>query len=171
MTHWKRPWCWEKLKVRGEGDHWVSNDWMALPSQWTWVWANSGSWWWTGSPDVLQSMGSQRVGHNWVTELNWTEPTVVFLPGESHRQRVSVGYNPWGCKESNINIQTLTLWYIYTHAYMWCIVLKTKKINEKTKCIIYALNFENHQQSSFITIVMLLLLLCCFSCVQLCATP
>ena len=47
--------------------------WMASLTQWTWVWASSGSWWWTGKPGVLQSMGSQRVGHNWVTELNWTD--------------------------------------------------------------------------------------------------
>ena len=46
---------------------------MALPTQWTWVWVNSGSWWWTGRPGVLQSMGSQSVRHNWVTELNWIE--------------------------------------------------------------------------------------------------
>ena len=45
---------------------------MASPIQWTWVWVNSRSWWWTGRPGVLQSMGSQRVGHNWVTELNWS---------------------------------------------------------------------------------------------------
>ena len=44
--------------------------WMASPTQWTWVWASSGSWWWTGKPGVLQSMGSQRVRHGWVTELN-----------------------------------------------------------------------------------------------------
>ena len=43
--------------------------WMASPTQWTWVWASSGSWWWTGKPGVLQSVGSQRVGHDWVTEL------------------------------------------------------------------------------------------------------
>ena len=47
--------------------------WMASPSRWTWVWASSGSWWRTGKPGMLQSMGSQRLGHNWVTELNWTE--------------------------------------------------------------------------------------------------
>ena len=47
------------------------NGWMASPTQWTWVWVNCGSWWWTGKPGVLQSMGSQRVGHDWVTELNW----------------------------------------------------------------------------------------------------
>ena len=46
--------------------------WMASPTQWTWVWVGSRSWWWTGRPGVLQFMGSQRVGHNWATELNWT---------------------------------------------------------------------------------------------------
>ena len=45
--------------------------WMALLSQWTWVCTSSGSWWWTGKPGVLQSMGSQRVGHDWVNELKW----------------------------------------------------------------------------------------------------
>ena len=49
------------------------NGWMAPLTSWTWVWVNSGSWWWTGRPGVLQSMGSQRAGHDWVTELNWTE--------------------------------------------------------------------------------------------------
>ena len=46
---------------------------MASLTQWTWVWVNPGSWWWMGKPGVLQSMGSQRVGHDWATELNWTE--------------------------------------------------------------------------------------------------
>ena len=50
-----------------------SDVWMASPTQWTWVWVNSGSWWWTGRPGVLRFMGSQRVGHDWATELNWTE--------------------------------------------------------------------------------------------------
>ena len=54
---------------RGDDRGW--NGWMASLTQWTWVWVNSGSWWWTGRPGVLQFMGSQRVGHNWVTELNW----------------------------------------------------------------------------------------------------
>ena len=47
------------------------NGWMASPTQWTWIWVNAGSWWWTGRPGMLQSMGSQRVRHDWVTELNW----------------------------------------------------------------------------------------------------
>ena len=46
--------------------------WMASLTRWTWVWISSGSWWWTGKPGVLQSMRSQRVGHDWVTEMNWT---------------------------------------------------------------------------------------------------
>ena len=72
LTHLKRPWYWERLKAEGEGDSRRWDGWMALPTQWTWVWVNSGSWWWTGRPGVLQSMGSQRVKHNWATELNWT---------------------------------------------------------------------------------------------------
>ena len=70
LTHWKRPWCRERLKAGGEGDNRGWDGWMALPTRWTWVWASSGSWWRTGKPGMLQSMGSQRVGHDWVTELN-----------------------------------------------------------------------------------------------------
>ena len=73
MTHWKRPWCWERLKAAREGDDRRWDGWMASLTQWTWVWASSRSWWWTGRPGVLQSMGSQRVGPDWATELNWTE--------------------------------------------------------------------------------------------------
>ena len=69
LTHWKRPWCWERLKAGGEGDDRGWNGWMASLTWWTWVWVSSGSWWRTGKPGVLQSMGSRRVRHNWVTEL------------------------------------------------------------------------------------------------------
>ena len=68
----KRPWCWERLKSR-EGDDRGWYGWMASLSQWTWVQVNSRSWWWTGRPGMLQFMGSQRVRHDWATELNWTE--------------------------------------------------------------------------------------------------
>ena len=53
----------------GEGDDREWDDWMASPTRWTWVWVNSGSWWWTGRPGVLRFMGLQRVGHNWMTKL------------------------------------------------------------------------------------------------------
>ena len=72
LTHWKRPWCWERLKVGGEEDNTGWEDFMASPTRWTWVWASSRSWWWTGKLGVLQSMQSQRVWHNWATEMNWT---------------------------------------------------------------------------------------------------
>ena len=70
-THWERPWCWERLKVGGEGDDRGWDGYMASLTQWTWVWVGSRSWWWTGRPGMLWFMGSQRVRHNWATELNW----------------------------------------------------------------------------------------------------
>ena len=79
MTHWKRPWCWERLKAGGEGDDRGWDGWMASPTQWTWVWVGSGSWWWTGRPGVLQSTGLQRVGHDWATELNWNTRCMALL--------------------------------------------------------------------------------------------
>ena len=63
LTYLKRPWCWERLKT-GEGNDRGWDGWMALQTRWTWVWVNSGSWWWRGGPSMLQSMGSQRVGHD-----------------------------------------------------------------------------------------------------------
>ena len=74
------PWCWERLKAGGEGDDRGWDSWMASPTQWTWVWASAWSWWWTGKPDVLLSMGSQRVGHDWATALNWTKASSRCWP-------------------------------------------------------------------------------------------
>ena len=70
LTHWKRPWCWEGSGAGGEGDDRGWDGWMASLTRWTWVWVNSGRWWWTGRPGVLWFMGSQRVRHDWV---NWTK--------------------------------------------------------------------------------------------------
>ena len=82
LTHWKRPWCWEGLGARGEGDDREWDAWMASPTQWTWVWVNSGSWWWTGRPGVLQFMVSQSQTQ-WVIELNWMRLDVMMLVFES----------------------------------------------------------------------------------------
>ena len=71
------PWCWERVKAGGEGDNREWDSWRASPTRWTWVWASSGSSWRTGKPAMLQSMGSQRVSHDWVSELNWC----IFLEG------------------------------------------------------------------------------------------
>ena len=71
LTCWKCPWCWKRLKAGGEGDNGGWDGWMASPTQRTWVWVNSRSWWWTGRPGVLQSMGLRRVRH-------WTELYLFF---------------------------------------------------------------------------------------------
>ena len=72
LTHWKRLWCWEGLGAGGEGDARRWDGWMASPTRWTWVCVN-WSWWWTGRPGMLQFLGTQRVRHDWATELNWTD--------------------------------------------------------------------------------------------------
>ena len=76
VTHLKRPWCWKRLKVGGEGDDRGWDGWMASLTQWTWVWMDSGSCWWTGRPGVLWSMGGKE--SNMTERLNWTElnPTI-----------------------------------------------------------------------------------------------
>ena len=73
LTRLKGPWCWERLRAGEEGDNRGWDRGIASLTQWTWIWVNSWSWWWTGRPGVLRSRESQRVGHNWVTELSWTE--------------------------------------------------------------------------------------------------
>ena len=81
LSHQGSPrfWCWERLKAKGEGDDGGLDGWMASPIQWTGVWASFGRWWSTGKPGVLLSMESQKVGHNWATELNWTEPFFLLF--------------------------------------------------------------------------------------------
>ena len=76
LTHLKRHWCWQRLKAGGEEENRGWDSWMASPTWWTWVWASTTSSFWTRKPGVLQSMGSQRVGCNWATELNWT---LIFI--------------------------------------------------------------------------------------------
>ena len=84
----KRPWCWERLKVGGEGDDRGWDGWMASPTQWTWVWVTSRSWWWTGKPGMLQSMGPRsqiRLSDwsklNWVLLITiWTFPVFTVIP-------------------------------------------------------------------------------------------
>ena len=69
----KKLWCWEGLGTGGKGDDRGWDSWMASSTRWTWVCMNSGRWWWTWRPGMLQFMGLQRVGHVWANELNWTE--------------------------------------------------------------------------------------------------
>ena len=90
LTHWKILWSWEGLGAGGKGDDRGWDGWMASLTRWTWVWVNSGNWWWTGRPRVLLFMGSQRVGHDWATELNWTE-----LKNNFHNFRSGVISSVW----------------------------------------------------------------------------
>ena len=98
LTHWKSVWCWEGLGAGGEGDDRGWDGWMASLTRWTQVWVNTGSWRWTGRSGVLWFMGSQRVGHDTATELNWSElkykqmsATPTFLLRKNH----SAGYLKW----------------------------------------------------------------------------
>ena len=80
----KRSWCCQRLKAGGEGANRGWDGWMASPTQWTEVWESYGSWWRTGRPGVLQSMGSQRVRHKWVSE--WTE---LNRQNKTHRNKLT----------------------------------------------------------------------------------
>ena len=80
----KKLWSWERLKAGGKGDDRGSDGWMASLTWWTRVWVSSGSWWWTGRPGVLQSMGLERVGHDWATELNLQQPDKIDNYNEAH---------------------------------------------------------------------------------------
>ena len=81
LIHWKRLWCWERLKPGGKGDDRGRHGYMTSLTQWTWVWASPGSWWWTGKPGMLQLMGLQRVRHERLnlTELIWNESTSISI--------------------------------------------------------------------------------------------
>ena len=87
LTHLKRTWWWERLRAEGEGDDRGWDGWMASSPQWTWVWVNSGSWWWTGRPGMLQFMGLQRVRHDWV---NWTELNSLSKSFLKHGQTTQI---------------------------------------------------------------------------------
>ena len=79
LTHWKRPWWLEGLGTGGKGDDWGWDGWMT-PPWWIWVWVNAGSLWWTGRPGILRFTGSQRVGRDWATELNWADMFWFLFP-------------------------------------------------------------------------------------------
>ena len=76
LIHWKRPGCWERLKARRKGDDRGWDGWMASPTRWMWVWVNSGSWWWTGRPDVLRSWG--RKESDTTEQLNWSDTILAM---------------------------------------------------------------------------------------------
>ena len=97
------------LGAGGEGDDRRWDGWMASLTRWTWVWVNSRSWWWTGRPGVLRFMGSQRVGHDWATELNWTACVWCTYPYFALRPGNLDGAEKW--KAHYIELTESLSWY------------------------------------------------------------
>ena len=132
-THWKRPWCWERLKGGGEGEDRGWDSWIASSTQWTWVWASSGSWWWTGNPGVLPSMGSQRVGHDWVTELNWTKNFQIYQQNlekaEKPQIKLPTFAGSWKKQESSRKTSTFALLTVLKPLTVW-IITNWKMVQE-----------------------------------------
>ena len=114
LTHWKRLWCWEGLGAGEEGDDRGWDGCMASLTRWMWVWVNSGNWWWTRRPGVLQFMGSQRVGHDWATELNWTEVMIMkpqlWDPKTTNQKTHSEQHLIFSCKSSDKHGGECTAW-------------------------------------------------------------
>ena len=111
LTHWKRPWFWERLKAGGEGDNRGLGGCMASLTRWTRIWVSSGSWWWTGRPGVLQSMGLQSR-----TQLrDWTELNIMYVYESESCSVMSDPlqpldlYNPWNSPGQNTEVGNLSL--------------------------------------------------------------
>ena len=120
----KRLWCWEGLGARGEGDGRGWDGWMASLIRRMWVWVNSGSWWWTGRPGMLRFMGSQRVGHDWATDLIWSDRAESLI-------YVRCYYFYW--------FVTFPSSHICLHLFrFWCLHLK-KKVSKSALFIILSL--------------------------------
>ena len=116
-----------KTEGRGEGDDRGWDGWLASLTQWTWVWVNSGSWWWTARPGVLQPMGLQRVGHDWATELNWTEktwPSCTYPEDEGSGEDGEVRLISNNCNEESKSYMGFT--WACLQARMFFSVCKTK---------------------------------------------
>jgi len=117
LTQWKRPRCWERLRVGGEGDDRGWDGWMASPTQCTWVWVDSTSWWWTERPGELRFMGSQRVRHDWTTEPNWT---LRYVPSICNILRVFIMKE---CIVSDAFLASteVIIWFLFLVLLIWCI--------------------------------------------------
>ena len=114
----EKTWCWERLKVGGEGDDRGWDCWISSLNQWTWVCVSSRSWWWTGRLGVLQSMGSQRVEHDWVTELNWSKENeqsilkILEIPNDFQGRVFKGNINGVGCRVPDKTLNLFSDWFL-----------------------------------------------------------
>ena len=116
LIQWKRPWCWERLKAGGEGDDRGWDGWMASWTWWTWLWVNSGRWWWTERPGVLRFMGLQRVRHDWATDLIWSRIKNLFV------RKGVLSSDQWIQKidelhDTEMDLQIVLLKWLLSHSY------------------------------------------------------
>ena len=118
---WRRPRCWESLKAGREGDDRWWYGWMASLTQWRLIWVNSGSCWWTGTPGVLRFMGSQRVRHDWATELNWTELKLMqHVFDICHNLSVNFPHCRWGRWRKKTTTKHWEYWERQCNTYKIC---------------------------------------------------
>ena len=118
LTHWRGPWCWERLMAGGEGDDRGWDGWMASLIQWAWVWVISRSSWWTERPGMLQSMGLQRVRQFSSTELNWTELNLQRMAADTSLIKFSnFGEMKWFIKDLMLCREQTGTWKDVHHHY------------------------------------------------------
>ena len=133
----------------GEGDDRGWDGWMASPTRWTWVWVDSGSWWWTGRPGVLRFMGSQRVGHDWKTELTELKGFLIFAGSFGPVQNMHKTFSPcqkvfdichiWSCPKSfGIN-------QIYPWSFL--IGINLKDLLAWIKCLLNQMSYGHFGQN------------------------
>ena len=115
-THWKRPWCWEKLKAGPEGVDRGRDSWMASLNQWTWAWASSGRRWRTGKPGMLQSLGLQRVGHDWVTKQQRALTIFMHVDTTSKNPEACLNSSHWMEIKNNLQWKQILFlsWFRYS---------------------------------------------------------
>ena len=117
QTDWKGPWCLERLKTGGEGDDRGWDGWMASQNRWTWVWASYWSWWLTGKPGMLQSMGSERVEYDWTTRLTG----LVLISSSFVKDLPFAHLKKWSYL---IDLWDFIYIYIWVEVLCWIYILK-----------------------------------------------
>ena len=113
LIHWKRLWCWEGLGAGREGDDRGWDGWMASLTRWTRVWVNSGSWWWTGRPGVLRFMGLQRVGHDWASDLIWSDLIYTINIKKKTKTMASGPITSWQIEGEKVEAVTDFLFLVF----------------------------------------------------------